>query len=94
MSILEGSVNTAVYALQMGFYFVKMIQKDGIPEDFFSRKYDSYRVIFQPRNIDLSFYVEKCFDKALLIRNATDVDILIELLNEKPNPPAMLGRME
>ena len=81
MSILEGSVNTAVYALQMGFYFVKMIQKDGIPEDFFSRKYDSYRVIFQPRNIDLSFYVEKCFDKALLIRNATDVDILIELLN-------------
>ena len=81
MAILEGSVNSAVYAFQMGFYLVKMIQKDGIPEDCVSRKDDSYRVIFQPRNIDLSVYVEKWFDKALLIRNATDVDILIELLN-------------
>ena len=74
MSILNESVNAAAHALQTWFEFRERIQKNATYEEVNERK-------MRTMNTNLSFYAEKCFDKALLTRNEADVDILIELLN-------------
>ena len=73
LSILNESVNAAAHALQTWFEFRERIQKNATYEEVNERK-------MRTMNTNLSFYAEKCFDKALLTRDEADVDILIELL--------------
>lgn len=82
--ILEESVKAAVYALQIWFDVRKIIQKDKSSIRLISMDYIKFYerdAKSRDEDIDLSFYTQKCFDKALLMRKPEDVDVLIELLN-------------
>lgn len=82
--ILEESVNAAAHALQIWFDVRRIIQKNESSIRLISMAYIKlYERDPKSRDgdIDLSFYTQKCFDKALLNRKPEDVNVLIELLN-------------
>ena len=78
MFILDKSVNAAAHALQIWFDCGKIIQKMKLSGE--PVKKEEYSELFD-QDIRLRFCAEKCFDKALIIRNPADEDALIDLMH-------------
>ena len=78
MFIIDKSVNAAAHVLQIWYDCGKIIEKMKLSGE--PVKKVEYGELFD-KDIQLRFYTEKCFDKALITRNPADEDALIDLLH-------------